>query len=278
MPELTDEGKRDVAEIASRHGTSTDAATQFLHALSNGGGWQAQFNISELGGMGQWSSGGMVMVGDMFNNSLRAKVDALGNDLAALLRSSQPFKPEARGGRGGPNWWPAELGHPASAGSQNQTRYAFFPDTRRLAIDDGNQITVYDTGDHHLGGFGQQQSGSGTMSFSSQYGSIHLGDLPVVSPVPEHPPVDAPRPSRTVEAEPDRIEDVPPAPTTQMKSMNNPGPASAAPEPAPSPTANFAGSGEDVLAKIERLAELRDRGIVTDEEFTEKKAELLRRL
>jgi hypothetical protein len=34
----------------------------------------------------------------------------------------------------------------------------------------------------------------------------------------------------------------------------------------------------DVFAAIERLADLRAKGILTDEEFTEKKAELLSRL
>jgi hypothetical protein len=35
---------------------------------------------------------------------------------------------------------------------------------------------------------------------------------------------------------------------------------------------------EDVLATIEKLADLRDKGILSDEEFAAKKAELLSRL
>jgi len=246
MPELTDEGKRLVADIAGRHGTSPAAAAELLAALDAGGGTQAQFDIPELGGMGQWSSGGMVMVGDMFNNALRAKVDALGRDLAALLRSGQPFKPEARGGRGGREWWPAGLGRAASVGAQNDTRYAFFPETRRLAVEEGGRLTVYDTGDHRLSGFGQQQPGRGAMRFTSQHGDVRLADLPVV---------DQPR--------------EPIAESGQPADTPRPGPAR---PPAPAP------GDEDVLAKLERLAELRDRGIVTESEFAEKKAELLRRL
>ena len=52
----------------------------------------AQFNLSEPGGSGQWMSGGMVMVGDVFNRGLKARVDSLCNDLAALL-SASPFRP-----------------------------------------------------------------------------------------------------------------------------------------------------------------------------------------
>jgi hypothetical protein len=33
------------------------------------------------------------------------------------------------------NWWPADLGIPSSLGAQNEVRYAYFPVTRRLAID-----------------------------------------------------------------------------------------------------------------------------------------------
>ena len=42
----------------------------------------AQFSHSDFGGMSQWSSG-MTMVGDMFNTSLKSKLDALCTELAA---------------------------------------------------------------------------------------------------------------------------------------------------------------------------------------------------
>ena len=43
-------------------------------------------------------------------------------------------------------------------------------------------------------------------------------------------------------------------------------------------TSTGAGSEEDIMAKIQQLGELRDRGLVTPEEFEAKKAELLGRL
>ena len=91
MPELTPEGARRVAEIADRHGVSADAARTLLTALVAGGGSQAQFTHPELGGMGQWSQGGMIMVGDMFDNALKARVDALCTELAALLGGATPL-------------------------------------------------------------------------------------------------------------------------------------------------------------------------------------------
>src|ERR1700722_15061370 len=151
MQNLTPEGLRIVTDVATRHRVSLDAAVALLGALAQGNGRQAQFNHPDLGGMGQWSQGGMIMVGDMFNQGLKYRVDALCNDLSGLLLSQPLLSANAGavqsqsqsgggvsllvGGSGSSGqWWPAELGNPASAGAQNDLRYAFFSDPRRLAI------------------------------------------------------------------------------------------------------------------------------------------------
>ena len=69
--ELTPEGRRLVEDVAQRHGVSADAVLTLLQAVAAGHGTSAQFSHPELGGMGQWSQGGMIMVGDMFNNALK---------------------------------------------------------------------------------------------------------------------------------------------------------------------------------------------------------------
>src|ERR1700689_2114333 len=132
MPNLTPDGRRIVAEIASRHGVGLDAALVLLDALALGGGSQAQFNHPDLGGMGQWSQGGMIMVGDMFNHGPKHRVDALCNELAGILRE-QPMSAEdaayqskdkaagvslfvSRSDAAG-QWWPSGLGSPASIGA-----------------------------------------------------------------------------------------------------------------------------------------------------------------
>ena len=70
----------------SRSGTASARARHRLctTAVRRGGGGQAQFSHPDLGGMGQWSRGGMTQVGDMFNNSLKAQVAAACQDLALL--------------------------------------------------------------------------------------------------------------------------------------------------------------------------------------------------
>src|ERR1700740_2239135 len=88
---LTSHGEKLVKEVADRHGVSADAVRTLLFALEKGGGTVAQFCHPELGGNGQWMRGGMTMVGDMFNNALKAPVDALGGGLVQLLASTTVF-------------------------------------------------------------------------------------------------------------------------------------------------------------------------------------------
>ena len=77
-------------------------------------------------------------------------------------------------------WWPGDLGTPSTSGAQNGLRYAFFHGERRLVVDREGQLTVYDTGDHDIGGVAQADSGARTVKFMSQHGEVRLDDLPVV--------------------------------------------------------------------------------------------------
>ncbi len=275
MQNLTPEGLRIVTDAAKRHGVSMDAALTMLGALARGNGRQAQFNHPDLGGMGQWSQGGMIMIGDIFNQGLKYRIDALCNELASFLSSQPLANDEARGfqsqsqsgggvslfvaGTGSASqWWPAELGNPASTGAQNDLRYACFPGPRRLAIQKGGQVRVYDTGEHRISGFSQEQAGDQSLTFISQYGLVRVADLPLVIPQGNQ----VPNPSPLGSASPQ-----------QMSGSRLP---AAAPTTAPTPAAPLA--MEDIMKTIERLAELRQKNILTEEEFVAKKAELLSRL
>jgi hypothetical protein len=285
MQQLTDQGMQVVNQIAARHGFSSDAVTHMLFAVLNGNGSMAQFNHPEFAGGGQWMRGGMIMLGDMFNNYLKGRVDALCNDLSNLL-ANQPgllqsgsFQSQSQsggydqqsqyagtpsgGGNGGGlfapdksrQWWPASLGQPNASGAQNNMRYAYFANARRLAVDSGGDVWVYDTLDHQIGGFSQQQGPGGTISLSSQYGSVSLASLPVVM-----------RNGQDVLA-------APPAPAPAPSSWNAPAPA-----PAPTNSSNSGANASDVFAAIERLGDLKAKGLLTEQEFNAKKAELLSRL
>ena len=87
----------------------------------------------------------------------------------------------------------------------------------------------------------------GSLTFSSQHGLVDVASLPVLSVdgVPRHVHVPTPTPS---------------------------------PVPQSSVGAPSVGGEVDVFATIEKLAELRDKGILSEEEFATKKAELLARI
>ncbi len=74
-------------------------------------------------------------------------------------------------------WWPDNLGQPTTAGSQNGTRYAFFPHPRRLLIERNGRLETYDTASHQISGVSQQQSHGESLTFASQDGPINLDDL-----------------------------------------------------------------------------------------------------
>jgi hypothetical protein len=268
MQKLTSEGQRIIDDLAQRYGVSTDAALNLLDAVMAGNGSMAQFNHPELGGSGQWMQGGMTMVGDIFNNALKFKVDGLCSELSQLLAQSSSFFAPASyqsQSQGGPQyanpevslfvagsqnsnqWWPTDLGIPSTTGAQNAVRYAYFPAARRLAIEVNGQVTIYDTLNHQISGVSQQQSGDASVTFTSQFGLVSLSSLPVVSPEPGAPAVEPP----TLTGEP------PPSVTQDTASV---------------------AADEDILATIERLAKLHKKGILSEQEFTAKKVELLSRL
>ncbi|UVK43637.1 hypothetical protein BPNPMPFG_005449 [Mesorhizobium sp. AR07] len=178
-----------IAQLAVRHSISTDAVKAVLQALKAGGGRMAQFSHKEFGGMAQWSSG-MTMVGDMFNDPLKVKLDALATELAAylsdnpeaLVRSDEVSYRSAVRPASGP-WWPPEMGQPNSTGAQNDLRYAIFSDARRLVIDDHGERVIYDTGEHHISGISQAQSSGSTLTFTGQDGLVRVSDLRKVGPL-----------------------------------------------------------------------------------------------
>ena len=292
MQQLSADGQHAIDDIARRHGFSVDAVVSMLQSVINGNGSMAQFNHREFSGSGQWMSGGMTMVSDMFNNHLKGRVDGLCSELARLsanqpgLLQSGSFQSQNQGGQqqqnnGGqpaPNgnaasapaaslfvppapgtssdWWGPSLRWPNSTGGQNDVRYAYFAQARRLAIQVFGKVTIYDTQDHQIGGFSQQQSQGGSLSFNSQYGLIDVASLPVVS-------VDgmAPAGAETVQQAPSMASCAPPASFA----------------PAQQRVVQATAEG-DIFVMIEKLADLRGRALLSEEEFVAKKAELLARL
>jgi hypothetical protein len=250
MQQLTPQGHNLIGDLARRYNLSYDSAIRMLVAVNQGGGTMAQFSCPELGS-GQWMRGGMTMVSDMFNHSLKNTVNNLCGELSNILANHQVFQPLPPGA-GGNHWWPGDLGSPSSSGSQNNIRYAFFPAARRLVVQRDGQVSVFDTMDHQIGGVSQQQGGGSSLKFTSQYGMLSTLNLPLVS----GPGLQAGNPVNFA---------APPVPVFQASQP----PAVVSPPPQPA---------GDVVALLEKLGQLRDAGILTPEEFNTKKGELLQRL
>jgi hypothetical protein len=100
------------------------------------------------------------------------------NDSGSGFSPASLFEPPAAGASG--DWWPADLRWLNSTGAQNGVRYAYFAQACRLVIEVNGGVTVYDTLNHHIGGFSQQQSYGSTLGFNSQYGLIDVTSLPVI--------------------------------------------------------------------------------------------------
>lgn len=127
-------------------GFSQEAVAHAKAALERGNGTMAQFSHPELGGSGQWMPG-MVMIGDAFNQSLKARVLALFTELASATPSVSTTSR---------HWWPESLGKPSQAGGQNALAYAYFPSTHCLAVRRGESVTLYNTHGHALTGISAQ--------------------------------------------------------------------------------------------------------------------------
>lgn len=274
MKQLSLEGQQIINNIAQRYNFSSDAVFSLLLSVINGNGSMAQFNHPEFGGSGQWMRGGMIMLGDMFNNGLKNSVGNLCQELANLIvnepnliqtgsfqsqnqgnqeqvnysNSQQNFSNSGNAvslfvpGADSQNWWTAiGLQFPNSTGKQNNICYAYFAGIRRLAIKLNGDITLYDTLDNQIGGFSQQQGNDASLTFSSQYGLIDIKSLPVIS-----------------------INNV------AMQPANSPQIVADLPAQTAQET--------DIFSAIEKLAILKNKAILTENEYSTKKAELLARL
>lgn len=278
MSRQTPAAQPHIDTLAQRHAFSETAIAHLLTAVADGQTQMAEFDHPDFGGPGMWMAGGMLMLSRPNDHRLKARVEALCEELGALLRaepglventsirrstvaavsqsqsqhsSGTPSHDNARhratsAARSADSGWPSALGTPNVTGAQNGLSYAWSADTARLAIDDGATITLYDTGDHQINGVSQQQSDAhGSLTLTSQHGAVVLSDLPTIDTAtagadrPTHPPESASTSSRT---------------------------------PAPDH------GHDDIFTAIERLGELRARDLITEDEFSAKKTELLARL
>lgn len=157
-------------ELTQKYKLSEGAIKTLERAIRDGNGKAAQFNHPELGGMGQWMPG-MVMIGDMMNHSLKARVQELCEQLAETYQPTSPTITQNQ-------WWPADLGQPNASGKQNDSHYAYFSGSGSLAIMRNSTIKIYDVSGYRITGVSQQQSNNReNLSFNTDKGVISESDL-----------------------------------------------------------------------------------------------------
>ncbi|WP_348766011.1 SHOCT domain-containing protein [uncultured Salinisphaera sp.] len=255
MASTTSTRETRIEDLAERYGFSAEAAHVLNVAVAQGHGNMASFNHPELGGAGQWMRGGLLMIEDSFNHELKGRLDALCHALGERVEAPLPFaqasQHQSTGADAGPMiahtmasnsgaWWPDSLGQPDATGQQNDLCYAYFAGPQRLAIRIGDRMNIHDTGDHRITGVSQQQGNSLlNLCFTSQHGPIALASLPVVERYPAKQADRVPEPSRAASAH-----------------------------------ADSAG----IFDAIERLGDLKSKGLLSEDEFAAKKQELLARL
>ncbi len=253
MRSLTNEGQKAVAGLAEKYSVKVETVETLAKAIIQGNGSMAQFNIAELGGNGQWMKGGMTMVGDMFNNSLKAKVDNLCTEISSLISTKVIYEDNAEmetlsKSSTSSSSWPAVFGSPTSSGAQNNFRYAYFAPAKRLVIEEDGKRKIYDTRHHQISGVSQQQGGGRSYQFTSQEGPVDINSLALIS-----------EPGEQLQETPGMAYDVSHGSSTEIEV------------PAKSP--------EDIIiATIEKVNLLFERGQITEQEFKDKKQELLAKL
>ena len=122
---------------------------------------------------------------------------------------------------------------------------------------------MYDTLDNQISGVSQQQGFDSTVTFTSQYGLVSVAQLPLVQGGAQ---------GTTQQPAPAPMNE----PTNQPVNQPINQPIN---QPMNQPISSDGLSGDtDVIAMLERLGTLHEKGVLTNEEFAAKKAELLNRL
>ncbi|MCB0649339.1 MAG: SHOCT domain-containing protein [Saprospiraceae bacterium] len=258
---FNEESIQKLQKIAEKHNVSLKTVEQLALTLLRSGGGMAQFNISELGGGGQWMKGGMTMVGDMFNNQLKARVDHLCSELSQIILNGEikivspklDVDSKAEKTKNTNVYWWGDIGKPNATGNQNDMAYAVFNDQKRLAIFQNGEVSIYDTKDHVIGGVGQQQGGNKSITFTSQKGNVRLEDLEKI------------------------VGDAEDKKENNLVSLQTNGGLGKSSGPAPSERESDV-TTEDIFSKIEKLGQLKDKGFISEDEFAAKKKELLSRI
>ncbi len=127
----------------------------------------------------------------------------------------------------------------------------------------GGQISVYDTGNHQIGGFSQQQSGDQSITFTSQFGLVRVADLPRINTA--NLVNGGTNPKQSVGSGPEAL-----GPTPRL-AQTAPAPMPEAVVPPVGRNAIAPATSDEIFLLIEKLVDLHKKGVLTDSEYEFKK-------
>jgi hypothetical protein len=169
-----------IKQLAQQYNLSESAIMSLADALQRGNGKMAQFNHPELGGNGQWMPG-MMMIGDMFNNDLKARVQGVCEALAKEVDNADFMNMSFSMSMAQNIFWDSALGQPNTAGSQNNAHYAYFADKNRLVIKRDGTVYLYNTTGYVIVGVMQGQSNmTKLLKFKTRTGSVAEADFDLI--------------------------------------------------------------------------------------------------
>ncbi|MCU0392081.1 MAG: hypothetical protein MUE81_13260 [Thermoflexibacter sp.] len=166
--------KKEIEKIAKKYEVSVGAIMMLVSGLQSTNGNQVQFNHPDLGGLGQWQLG-MVMIGDMFNHTLKMKINEICQELALLVRNEKINPPKKSVIQN----FDSIHGKPAFKGSQNNLHYAYYPEKNLFILEQYGIVEKYNTEGYQIVGLSQQQSNfTQDIQLQTDKGSITIANLP----------------------------------------------------------------------------------------------------
>jgi hypothetical protein len=79
------------------------------------------------------------------------------------------------------SWWPPNLRRPSKSGAHGTLKFAFFADKRRLLVESGELLLLFDCGEHQIREVEERFGQESGIVFTSQNGLHPIGDLRLIN-------------------------------------------------------------------------------------------------